>query len=298
MIAHTAASVTNAMRIRSQRRSRRENCSMPAVSLIDFANHFRQPAAPGTEVIETPRYRIVLQPDYPVAGPNSVAFIRCRPEEAGEVIAEVRSIVAARHLPLMWTLDPETEPADFATHLERHGIFPDPHGPEADVMILPVSARLEPVAVDGLEMHDALRDLELFRLADAVNAEAFGSRIVEDDPDGIASQDRRRRNWLEAGNRRLLLATVHGEAAGSAGLGLFPPGGATINGGAVRPRFRGRGVYRELVRVRLEIAREAGVPGLGVWGGHMSAPILSRLGFEKVGWRRFYVDTSTSDSPD
>lgn len=268
------------------------------MGLIDFANHFRLPAAPGVEVIETPRYRIVLQPDFPVAGPNSAAFIRCRPDEADEVIAEVRSIVAARHLPLMWTLDPETEPADFATHLERYGILPDPHGPEAAVMILPVDAQLEPVAVDGLEMHDALRDLETFRRADAVNAEAFDSRTVDDDPETIASQERRRRNWLAAGNRRLLLATVQGEAAGSAGLTLYPPEGATINGGAVLPRFRGRGVYREMVRVRLEMAREAGVQGLGVWGGHMSAPILYRLGFLKVGWRRFYVDASASDSPD
>jgi GNAT superfamily N-acetyltransferase len=240
------------------------------------------------EVIETARYRIVLQPDYPVAGPNSVTFIRCRPEEADEVIADVRSIVAPRHLPLMWTLDPETEPADFATHLERHGVLPDPDGPEAAVMVLPVDAQLEPVAVDGLEMHDALRDTEIFRRADGVNAEVFGSRAVDDAPEVIASQERRRRNWLDSGNRRLVLATVHGEAAGSAGLTLYPPDGATINGGAVMPEFRGRGVYREMVRVRLEMAREAGVPGLAVWGGHMSAPILSRLGFEKVGWRKFY----------
>jgi len=33
--------------------------------------------------------------------------------------------------------------------------------------------------------------------------------------------------------------------------------------------------------------------GLTVWGGHMSRPILAKLGFEKVGWCRFYLDTST-----
>jgi len=41
------------------------------------------------------------------------------------------------------------------------------------------------------------------------------------------------------------------------------------------------------------MAREAKVAGLVVWGGPMSAPILTRLGFQTVGWRRFYVDTST-----
>jgi hypothetical protein len=36
------------------------------------------------------------------------------------------------------------------------------------------------------------------------------------------------------------------------------------------------------------MAREAGVAGLAVWGGDMSAPILTHLGFETVGWRKFY----------
>jgi hypothetical protein len=47
-----------------------------------------------------------------------------------------------------------------------------------------------------------------------------------------------------------------------------------------------------MVAARLAMAREAGVEGLIVWGGHMSAPILERLGFETVGWRKFYLDTS------
>jgi GNAT superfamily N-acetyltransferase len=89
----------------------------------------------------------------------------------------------------------------------------------------------------------------------------------------------------------MLLATVDGEPAGSSGLALFPPAGAIINGGAVLERFRGRGVYRAMVLERLRIAREAGAAGLSVWGGPMSAPILERLGFEKVGWRKFYLQT-------
>ena len=269
---------------------------MPAVSqgLVDFANNLRQQAAPGVEVIVTPRYQITLQPDFPIPGPNSVSWVRCRPDEAGDVIREVRATVAPRHLPLMWTLDPGTEPNDFTEHLEAHGIHPDPHGVESAVMVLPVEAQLEAPAVDGLEIHDALADLATFRRADGAAAEAFMSTSFGDDPEMIAMQDRRRRNFLAAGNRHWLLATVNGEPAGAGGMTLFPPGGATINGGAVRPKFRGRGVYRALVAARLEIGRSSGVEGLCVWGGEMSGPILARLGFEKVGWRRFYVDTSTA----
>jgi hypothetical protein len=44
----------------------------------------------------------------------------------------------------------------------------------------------------------------------------------------------------------------------------------------------------------MEIARNQGVDGLTVWGGHMSAPILAKLGFQTVSWRRFYGDASTA----
>jgi GNAT superfamily N-acetyltransferase len=134
-------------------------------------------------------------------------------------------------------------------------------------------------------MHDALADSETFRKADAVNAEAFG-----DDEREPAAQERRRLNQRAAGDRRVILATIDGEPAGSAGMTLYPPYGAIINGGAVREKFRGRGVYRALVTERLRMAREVGAAGLSVWGGAMSAPILEGLGFQPVGWRRFYVD--------
>jgi GNAT superfamily N-acetyltransferase len=263
---------------------------MAAVSqgLIDFANHFRQPPGPGIEVIEAPRYRITLQPDFPIAGPNSVAWIRCRADEADALIDEARAPFKSRRLPVMWILDPDTEPENFDGVLAAHHIFPEPHSPEVAVMILGTDAQVQSPAVDGLRLHDALADAETFRTADAVNAAAF--EASERDAGAL---ERRRLHQLAAGNRRLLLATVDGEPAGSAGLTLYPPLGAIINGGAVRKKFRGRGVYRAMVAARLAIAREAGVPGVSVWGGPMSKPILARLGFQTVGWRRFYLDEST-----
>lgn len=280
------------MRISSQRRIARDNTSMPAVSqgLIEFANEFRQPPGPGIEVLETPRYRVVLQPDLPIPGPNSASWIRCRPPEADDVVDEVRAIFTRLRMPFMWTLDPGTEPADFAARLATRGVHPDPHAPEVKVMVLPITATVEMPLVEGLELHDALAGPEAFRSWDAVNAEAFGSRTVDDDPELIAARERRRTNQLASGNRRLVLATVDGEPAGSAGMTLFAPAGGIINGGAVRPKFRGRGVYRAMVAARFAMARDAGVEGLSVWGAHTSAPILERLGFETVGWRKFFID--------
>ncbi len=261
-------------------------------ALVEFANHNRPQPAPGAEIIVTPRYTITLQPDFPIPGPNSVSWIRCRPDEADELITEAHATIAPHRLPVMWTLDPETEPRDFGDCLMARDIHPDPH-PEAAVMVLPIDAMVEVPAPAGLEIRDALADLATFRSADAVAAEAFMSDSIADSRSHIEMQERRRLNWLTAGNRHILLATVDGEPAGTAGLTVFAQG-AIINGGSVRPKFRGRGVYRSLVAARLEIARRAGVSGLAVWGGAMSAPILERLGFQTVGWRRFYLDTSTA----
>ena len=261
-------------------------------TLVEFANHHRAKAAPGAEIIVTPRYQIVLQPDFPIAGPNSVSWIRCRPDEADEVIREARATIAPHRLPVMWALDPGTEPRDFADFLMARGIHPDPH-PEAAVMVLPIDARVDAPVIAGLDIQDALADRATLRSVGAVAAEAFMSEDPGDDSSYSQMQERRRLNWLAAGNRQVLLATIEGEPAGTGSITVFAQG-AMINGGSVRPKFRGRGVYRALVAARLGIARRAGVSGLAVWGGDMSGPILERLGFQKVGWRRFYRDTSTT----
>jgi GNAT superfamily N-acetyltransferase len=269
---------------------------MAAVSqaLIDFANHFRPEPGPGVEIIATHRYRAAIQPDFPIAGPNNVTWIRCQSGEAGEVIREARAIFASRHLPFMWTLDPEAEPQDFADHLAKHGVHPDPHDAESQVMVMHIDATVKSPPIDGLEIRDALADLETFRMADSAAREAFGAGLPDDSPESIAMQENRRLNYRAAGNRYLLLATVDGEPAGSAGMSVFPPAAAILQGGAVRPKFRRHGIYHALVAARQEIASRVGVDGLTVWGGHMSGPILAGLGFQKVGWRRFYLDNSTA----
>ena len=56
-----------------------------------------------------------------------------------------------------------------------------------------------------------------------------------------------------------------------------------VSGGCTLRWARGRGVYRALVRARWEDAAARGTPALAVAGGaRRSAPILRRLGFEKI----------------
>jgi hypothetical protein len=76
-------------------------------------------------------------------------------------------------------------------------------------------------------------------------------------------------------------AWVDGRVAGGA-RSILTPRGVLLSGGATAPWARGRGAYRALVRARWEDAAARGTPALAVQAGSMSAPILRRLGFEKV----------------
>jgi GNAT superfamily N-acetyltransferase len=61
----------------------------------------------------------------------------------------------------------------------------------------------------------------------------------------------------------------------------FPPASAfaSLWGGATEPEYRGRGLYSQLVSVRVQEARQRGYGYATVDAGAMSRPILERRGF-------------------
>ena len=77
------------------------------------------------------------------------------------------------------------------------------------------------------------------------------------------------------------LASRDGEPVGAA-RALFLRFGVNLSGGAVAPTARSQGVYRALINARWNDAVAAGTPALTVQAGHMSRPILDRLGFVTV----------------
>jgi hypothetical protein len=59
---------------------------------------------------------------------------------------------------------------------------------------------------------------------------------------------------------------------------------------ATLPHARGRGAYRALVRARWGAGAARGTPALVTQAGHMSRPILRRLGFVEVAENRIFLD--------
>ncbi len=234
----------------------------------------------GVERHANPERLVELQPSFPIPGPNHVCLVRCAPGRVDALVDEVRRLFAVRGLPCMWILDPGAEPADLPDRLTERGIV---RSGLADVMVLPSSAAVEP-GDTAVEVVDALSDEAAFWDAEAVQAAAF------DDGGPFPGQHERYEEACADPSRRLFLALIDGVPAG-AGWATIRDEGVLINGGAVDPRFRGRGVYRALVAARHRLAREVGAAGLGVQARpDTSAPILTWFGFRTVGGWRFHID--------
>jgi GNAT superfamily N-acetyltransferase len=233
----------------------------------------------GVLIDRTPERVVVLEPAFPMPGPNSVGEIRCAPERVGPLVDEVRRLAAVHGLACLWILDPDVRPPDLADRLPAFGIVTDS---EVVAMVLPAGADVDRGGT-AVEVVDALRDAATFAAAEAVQAAAFGSGPAD-------GQARRFAEGRDEPRRHFLLALVDGEPAGAAWATVHEEG-VWLNGGAVAPRFQGRGVYRALVAERLALARRAGAPGAGTWARpETSLPILERLGFQAVGQVRMLRD--------
>ena len=253
---------------------------MPREPLVELA--LRPWGRPQVGLIQhrTPERLVELWPSFPIPGPNHVCLVRCAPERVDRMIDQTRELAAAHGMCCMWILDPDAEPGDLGDRLTARGI---PQVEELDVMVLPVGATVAS-GDPAIEIVDGLRDEATYQAAEAVQAAAF----KHDGP--LPGQPQRFAEARADAARRFFLALVGGEPAG-AGWATVHQDGVQVNGGAVHPRFQGRGVYRALVAARLGLAREVGAAGLGVQAKpDTSGPILSRFGFRTVGRWRIHAD--------
>ena len=93
---------------------------------------------------------------------------------------------------------------------------------------------------------------------------------------------------MATGRFHFFLARVAGEAAGTAGY-ITRSKSVYLVGGNVLERFRGRGLYRALLDVRLSRAAAAGFALATTQAREAtSAPILETLGFETLYRAKIY----------
>jgi hypothetical protein len=206
----------------------------------------------------------------------SVQRIRLRAEEIDDAVDAARSLMRVTGSgAASWWLSEHSTPANVEAELVRRGMTIVDGDYLVDGLALTAPPPAGPAGVEARAVANAAEFVEAVH----VQYDAFGApgdrRRTDDEL--LADYEQTRDDTIGT----LYAAWLDGRIA-AAGRSFFSPRGALLAGGSTAPWARGRGAYRALVRARWDDAVARGAPALAVQAGAMSAPILYRLGFEKV----------------
>jgi GNAT superfamily N-acetyltransferase len=205
------------------------------------------------------------------------------PSDLDALIARTRDRYAARGMDVEWKFHGHDRPADLPERLVAAGFVPE----QEEVVLVGLAAPLadpDPPLPAGVRLREVTDRADLDPIDDLKVAVWGGDhsdqagaleREIAADPSGIT----------------VVSASAGEGAVVSAAWVRYVPdtGFATLWGGATRPEWRGRGVYRALVAYRAWLAVERGYTYLQVDAMPMSRPILERLGFVAVTTTTPYV---------
>jgi GNAT superfamily N-acetyltransferase len=246
-----------------------------AAVLTAFNEQVRQATAPdgtGASFQKTPFVvRRLAQPGHDGSG---IVWTDLDRGNADAVIAEQIALFAGRGAEFEWKLYDYDRPADLAERLVKAGLRAEE--PEAFV-VADVSAIVEALRSAGVPEGvtvERVTDRAGAARMNAVQELVFGedrSQLHE----SILAQLKTAPDMIG------LFVAMAGELPVSAARVEFLPGTefAGLWGGGTLPRWRGRGIYRALVRYRAELAASKGYKYLTVDASPDSRPILERLGF-------------------
>lgn len=236
--------------------------------------NLHQRHSPGYELHRDPdgRFAIYLAPG---TGPEAatVQRVRLTAKTVEPALTEIRALLMDRgRRGTEWELGESCTPSDLVDRLLTLGLRRIDHEPVSVGMVLRGRPAWELPAGVSARRVGSIDELVVAR---EIQREAF------DDPRDIDLEQAERDFAREGLTGSTYLAFVEGEPA-AAGYAAYTDLGLILFGGATLPRARGRGAYRALVAARAAEAEARGTPTLVTHAGHLSRPILERLGFEPV----------------
>jgi GNAT superfamily N-acetyltransferase len=203
---------------------------------------------------------------------SAVVWSRLTTADADEVIAAEISRAAGAFLE--WKLYSHDGPADLPDRLRAAGLTPEP----VETVMVAEIAQLELLVAEsaGVRLATVEDDAGVETMV-RVHRDVFGSVHPGTAPAVRAALGLRPRP-IEA------VIAWAGDVPLSAGRVEFHEGTdfASLWGGGTLPEWRGRGVFRALVRARALLARERGFRYLQVDALPTSRPILQRMGFQPL----------------
>jgi len=173
---------------------------------------------------------------------------------------------AEQHLPFKWCVGPPTRPVDMAERLGALGFE------ETRLRGMSLGTQTDVTAPDVQLKHVGPQDAQLFIETGLENwgPAANNPRVIAEFSHDMGRAD-----------RMFFIVYWQGEPAGTAAVILCPEV-AYLIGAQVVPRFQGKGLYRALLRARLEAVRAVRPVAVIQALESTSAPILDRLGFESL----------------
>jgi hypothetical protein len=230
------------------------------------------PPAPHTRIVRPPGFTVIARHEQ-----ATVEAIRLEPGAVAWAVEEARRIARSLGMDgLVWWVGDLSRPADLVESLRAVGLVPFAEEPGLTTLTI-TRAPEGPTGVDVRRVDD----VAAYREAVEVDWEAWGvpraaraarrAALAAEWEAGVAS-----------GRLEYHVALVDGRPAAFSRLVATPAAGLLM-GGAVAPWARGRGAYRALVAARWHAAVARGTPRLVTAAGAMSAPVLERLGFTRIG---------------
>lgn len=227
------------------------------------------PPLPDLRVVERPGWLQIITPSIKTGGLNEVIWSALDEQSADRVIDATIAEYRALGLQFRWDAGPYSAPADLADRLERRGLVVS-WGRGMARATSPPPGTDDP-AIDVVEV--GASTVGVFSQVMAGGWSLEPTPLTEANAHILAAP----------GNRHhMFLAYRHGEPAATASYVAFARS-AYLLGGVVLPRHRGNGLYRALVRGRLDHARERGIElATSHARESSSAPILEHMGFDTI----------------
>ena len=217
---------------------------------------------------------------------NSASVSRVRLGDVDEAVAWARLQARAHGARRVeWWVGWHATPGDLASRLVALGLPPDDE-----------EATLTGMTCDSAPPASPLEARRIETIDDQLAALAVDSDVWGHDADERARRATvERRRFDPSGPAHHFAVYVDGRPVGF-GRAVDMVGGVALLGGVVLPAYRGRGVYRALVRARWDHAVSRGTPLLVVQAGHMSEPVLRGLGFATHGVLHLFMDPGVGSS--
>jgi hypothetical protein len=237
---------------------------------------------PNTQVVVRPGWRQLITPSL-ARGLNQVSLAQLENENDNENDESIDATIDAtlaqyRGVRFAWRVGPDSSPANLGERLLRRGLT---HELTYGMARTPAISS-DPDAGQLLRSIDGV-DHDTVELVDRTTLDTFTTTMETGWKMDAGSLTEVNACVFDHGPPHYLwLARLDGEPAATAASVLFPRS-AYLLGGVTLEHFRGRGAYRALVTRRLAHARAHGVPlATTIARADTSAPILERLGFERI----------------